>query len=306
MEALRTFEGRALGSPLRLTVAGGSEPAARAAWEQVRSEFDAVDATLSRFRDDSELTALNRAAGRGTVVVGSRLRAALILMDRARRVTGGRFDARVLADLERLGEHGASLGQPAIRQHRPSGPVVRIACDGAVAIDEPVDSGGLGKGLALRWAARNASRAIRGLNLLLEAGGDIVAGGRAPDGGWLIGIEDPRAAGESPVAVARLDVGAIATSSIRVRQWRDDSGRSVHHLIDPGTGEPADGSLVSVTVSGSDPAWAEIHAKSLFIAGPKRIGDAARSLGLAAWWVDAAGCVEMTPAARLRSVWVSD
>ena len=127
-----TFSARALGSALRLTVhlpdaASSAEraadhAAADAAWADVRAEFDAVDVALSRFRDDSELTMLNRLAGSGRVVeVSWRTRRALAAVDRAGRVTDGRFDATVLGALERIGEHGAILG-PAEDAHAATVP----------------------------------------------------------------------------------------------------------------------------------------------------------------------------------------
>ena len=82
---------------------------------------------MSRFRDDSELTRLNRSAGTGTAVpISTRLRRALVAADRARRITGGRFDPRVLADLDRLGYRGASLGGAAASADDPrTGPLAR-------------------------------------------------------------------------------------------------------------------------------------------------------------------------------------
>ncbi len=69
-----------------------------------------MDRALSRFRDDSELTALNRLAGSdGVALVSWRLRTMLAAIHRAGRLTGGRFDASVLDALERIGEHGADL-----------------------------------------------------------------------------------------------------------------------------------------------------------------------------------------------------
>ena len=304
---LRTFSGRALGSPLRLTVGGAGPAEARSAWAAVTAEMAEVDAALSRFRDDSELTALNRLAGTGAqVLVGGRLRTALAVMERARRVTAGRFDPRVLADLERLGERGAALDVPAADDGLRAGPIVRLRRDGSVEIDEPLDTGGIGKGLALRWAARLASERLGpGAGLLLEAGGDVVAAGVPPAGGWLVGVEDPSGA-SSPLAVVRLERGAVATSSVRVRRWRDPGGRDVHHLIDPSTGQPGGDGIVAVTVAGPDPAWSEVLSKSLFLAGPERIGAEARAAGLAAWWVDSDGTLAMTPAARLRSAWIAE
>lgn len=290
--------------------------AAERAWRRVTDEFDAVDAALSRFRDDSELTALNRHAGSGrTVGVSWRLRTALAAVDRASRITGGRFDARVLATLERIGEHGAPLDAPLPRAAVPESP--SSTATGAerprslvVAPGAPLDMGGIGKGLALRWAAAAAASELPvDAGLLLEAGGDIVAAGRPPTTGWLVGIEDPVSdAGpdQQPVAVAAVFAGAIATSSVRVRHWIAPDGRAVHHLVDPRTGEPARTGLIAVTVAAPDPAWAEVWSKALFLAGRPAIADEARSRGLAAWWVDDRGRLGLTPEARVRSAWVAE
>ncbi len=79
-----------------------------------------------------------------------------------------------------------------------------------------------------------------------------------------------------------------------------------HHLVDPATGEPADEwPPVAVTVAGPDPAWAEVWCKSLFVAGRDRIAETARSRGLAAWWVDRDGGLEMTPRSADRTIWVA-
>ena len=97
---------------------------------------------------------------------------------------------------------------------------------------------------------------------------------------------------------------AVATSSIRVHRWSVD-GRDVHHILDPRTGEPADRGLLSVTVAGPDPVWAEVWSKVLFVTGRSAIADEARSRGLAAWWVAHDGSLEMTADARWRTVWVA-
>lgn len=330
-EPLVAFSARALGSALRLHVrlpdpaALAARAAAEEAWDRVRAEFDAVDRALSRFRADSELTALNRLAGTaGVVDVSWRLRTAVAAAHRAGRLTGGRFDARVLAALERIGEHGAPLDGDAVDQG--SGGAARAGRDvgagrGAaepgtrpssrVQIpDAPLDMGGIGKGLALRWAAAEAMAVLPPrTGLLLEAGGDVVHAGHPPAGGWLVGIEDPaavRGPDVEPVAVVAVRCGAVATSSIRVRHWVGPDGRPVHHLVDPLTGDPARTGLIAVTVAGIDPVWAEVWSKALFLAGRGSIGDEARHRGLAVWWVDEEGRLGMTPEARLRSAWVAE
>ncbi len=322
-DRLVAFSARALGSALRLTVRvpeptdAASLAAAELAWDEVRAEFEAVDAALSRFRSDSELTLLNRQAGSGAVVrVSRRLRVALAAIDRAGRVTDGRFDAGVLGTLERIGEHGADLDRTAgTPPGDAGGPRLRGATASAVRMwpvhvpATPVDMGGIGKGLALRWAAARAEVLLPpGAGLLLEAGGDIVHAGLPSASGWSIGVEDPVADGDdaAPLAVIDLRSGAIATSSVRVRTWIGPEGRPVHHLVDPRTREAARTGLIAVTVGAADPAWAEVWTKDLFLLGRGAIGEQARARGLAAWWIDDRGRLGMTPEARIRTAWANE
>lgn len=310
-----------MASPLRLTVPRHPERGeawsrdAETAWAAVRAEFGVCEDEMSRFRDTSDITALNRLAGSGDAVpVPRRLRRALVATDRAHRVTDGRFDPRVLNDLDRLGYAGAAIGDgpadaggadaAAADAARRSGTrVVAASCRDGIRIDEPIDLGGIGKGLALRWSADAVERAGIG-RYLLEAGGDLVARGPAPEGGpWLVGIEDPAGA-DDPLAAIAVQTGAVATSSVRINRWVRD-GQTVHHLLDPRTGKPAAGGLQSVTVHGPDPAWAEIWSKALFVAGAACIAGEARRRGLAAWWVSDDGRIEMTAAARAMTTWVA-
>ena len=165
-----------------------------------------------------------------------------------------------------------------------------------------VDPGGLGKGLALRWAWRRMEAGLHDRGALLEAGGDIVGRAAPGDEPWRVGIEDPSGAAD-PLAVIALADGAVCTSSIARQRWIDPLDRPAHHLIDPATGEPGGAGLLAVTVAGPDPAWAEVWSKALFLAGAVAIGDEARRRGLAAWWVESDGTLRMTPAARQRTTW---
>jgi len=293
-----------MASPLRLTVVGLDPASAEVAWRAVRDDVEASEQAMSRFRESAELVALNRRLGE-EVPVGRRLYAALAACERARRRTDGRFDARVLRDLERLGEHGASVDAPAPGLVATERSVERRPRDGVVRLHDPIDLGGIGKGLALRWAAAALAR-LGADRFLLEAGGDIVCRGTPADGAaWRVGVEDPTGA-PAPLAVVGLVDAAVVTSSIAIRHWRDDSGAEVHHLLDPSIGRPADAGLRAVSVAGADPAWAEVWSKSLFVGGRRAIAELARSRGLAAWWVADDGALAMTPAARERTLWVRD
>jgi FAD:protein FMN transferase len=328
--AVREYDRWVMASPLRAVIvreAGGPDclPGADpdAAWEAVSNEFDEVDRALSRFRGDSDATELNGRAGDGSwVEVGDRLYWALAASCRAWRLTDGAFDPRVFRDLERLGYAGAPVGTrssgPDALAQQPRSTFAATGTDWLdrdprtkrVRIAAPVDFGGIGKGLAVRWAFRRLAVALgsepgsgSGCGAMIDAGGDILLAAPSPDGGaWSIGIEDP-AGGEAPIAVVTMWRGAICTSSIRKLRWTGPAGRPVHHLIDPSTGDPGGNGMVSVTVAAADPAWAEVWSKALFLTGPGRIAERARQLGLAAWWLADDGVLSMTPAARQVTAW---
>jgi FAD:protein FMN transferase len=303
------FAGRAMASPINLTTvvptAVRSRSTADRAWSDVVDEFEATEQSLSRFRPTSAVTLLNQAALRGdAIAVDRRLAAAVHACDRAHRITVGRFDPRIVGQLDAWGYRGATLDGPvALSSLAAPERIVERIDRRRIRLPHPIDLGGIGKGLAVRWAAARVLRA--GVErFLIDAGGDIAARGEGPDGGpWMIGIEDPTG-GSEPVAVVAIRDGAIATSSIRRLRWSVD-GQERHHLVDPATGEPADGGLLAVTVAGPDPAWAEVWSKALFVSGRLEIGATARARGLAAWWVTVDGGVEMTPAARVQTDWVA-
>jgi FAD:protein FMN transferase len=257
------------------------------------------------------------AAPRRWHTVPPELLAALEEAYEAHVTTGGAFDPRVLRRLQEWdydrtlpfqsgdvsvadsAQSGAGR-RPPRRSWKP-----RFDCTaGAVRIGrDPVDLGGVGKGLAVRWAAE--ALAGSGAAYLVEAGGDLFAAGAGPEGeGWRVGIEDPRN-GPDPVAVLRLEDLGCATSSIRVRHWRV-GGREVHHIIDPRTGEPADSGLLSVTVVGPDTARAEVWSKALFLAGRGRVRQLADELDIAALLVDDDGVVGVSRAMRHHLVWQAD
>ena len=277
---------RAMASTVEFRLVDPS-PAATGAVAAAEAVFRDVEAACTRFDPDSALMRAN-AAGRRRSTVPRVCFDAIAEAAAAHRRTEGRFDPRVLRALVDLGYDrtlvpGAELREPPARtahggRRRRRSWRPGLAADGTwVRIGpDPIDLGGIGKGLAARWAAR----ALRGsaTAALVSAGGDVSAVGRGPDGdGWHIAVEDPFG-GTEPAAVLRVSDRGVATSSTRINSWRV-GGRPVHHLIDPRTGAPAAADLAAVTVVDRDPATAEVWSKSLFIegaAGIRQLADAER------------------------------
>ncbi len=304
----RRFRSMATDVTLRVVDPG---PGAAEALRRAVDAIELVASTCTRFDPDSPLMQVN-ADPRRWHEVPPTVFEALLEAAAAYEATDGLFDPRVLDTLRAWG-YDRSLsfesGTPALtgtgdcptapgrRRWRPAfdAPRRRVRLGPA-----PVDLGGIGKGLAVRWAA--AELAGAGRAVLVDAGGDLHAAGTGPDGeGWLVAVEDPRG-GTDPVAVLRLEDSACATSSVRVRHWSVD-GQPVHHLIDPRSGRPGGDGLQSVTVVGADPATCEVWSKSLFLGGRGQVRQVADERGLAALLVDDEGVVGLSRAMRPYVVW---
>jgi len=303
---------RSMASDVRLWVVG-ARPGAQESIDEARAVVERVASTCTRFDPTSALMQAN-ARGRAWTEVPRETFDAIKAAYDAYVSTDGLFDPRVLRVLTAYGYdttlpfEGRTVHLPdataqprrsvrSLRRWKPKFDEDRLAVKVG---SEPIDLGGIGKGLAMTWAARYLVDA--GAAALVEAGGDLMALGGGPDGeGWMVGVENPFG-GDDPAAVLRLRDRGCATSSIRVRSWKAGE-TDVHHLVDPRTGRSAQAALRSVTVVGSDPATAEVWSKSLFVIGKQDIRAAADDHGLAAVWVDSDGYVGVSRAMRPYVAW---
>ena len=273
---LERLEWRAVGTTCAAAVTAPSRASrlVRAALAAARAEVAACEAELSRFDPASDLSRLNAAGGAWTVV-GPRLLEALRLALRAREETAGRFDPTVLPALVAAG-YDRSFEQ---LEERPASPATGWRAGAAVELDEAagrarlepaaaVDLGGIGKGYAATRALDAMFEAWPTLpGALVDLGGDIAVRGGTPEGGpWRIAIADPRRPGAA-AGTLLLHGGGVATSGRDVRRF--GPGGSLHHLIDPATGEPARPGPLAVTVVAPGAAEAEAHATALAISGPE-------------------------------------
>jgi FAD:protein FMN transferase len=258
---------RAMGTEIELLVEADEARSALAAAEE---EFHRLEALLTRFRDDSELSRLN---AEGSLAAGPDLLRVVELALEANQRTGGRFDIRVLDALVAAGYDRSfefvpsDDATPERAPARPSGTVeVR---EGVIFLTDGVrlDLGGIGKGYACDRAAEILATAGP---CLVNAGGDIAT--RA--GTWTVAVETAT----EPLTLELSGGSALATSGRDLRRWRR-AGRELHHLIDPETGAPSESDLLRVTTVDRDAVDAEVAAKALFLAGTDAARDEADRLG---------------------------
>lgn len=269
---MQKIEFRAMGCQMLAAVDSHAD-GIEAVLSRVPEWFDEWEQSLSRFREDSELSRLNRAEGE-PVPVSSTLWNVLQAALEAERASGGLvtpavFDALVHAGYDRTFE---SLENPHI-QPRPE-PGVFLDDVTAIRLDDVartiqlpmglhLDFGGIAKG----WAAAQAAKRLRNFApALVDAGGDIAINGQlAGSQPWPVGIEDPFHPG-SDLDLLMISEGGVATSGKDYRRWKKN-GLWQHHIIDPRTQKPAETDVLSVTVIAPALTQAEMAAKRILITG---------------------------------------
>jgi len=287
---------QAMGGQAQLVVTGG-----RHLLDLGRRLVEALEARWSRFRPDSDVARLNRAAGTPVRVTPETMLIMSLVVD-AWKLTAGRFDPTVVGALETNGydRHFSSIGRG------PAGPVRPVPAPGleGVVLDPSgptvtlpphvgIDLGGIGKGTAADLVVMKLLAAgARGA--CLNLGGDLRASGQAPEpGGWVVAIEDPFRPAQELARVVVGD-GAVVTSSRLVRTWHR-GGSAYHHLIDPASGLPCDDGLAAVTVVAGCAWWAEVLATAVFVAGPEEGARLIEEHGVTGVLVDHRGGTQTLP-----------
>ncbi len=245
-----------------------------AATDVLTDELAAIDAACSRFRPDSEISRLH--ACRGTVVqVGPLLGEAVSAALRAAELTNGLVDPTVGEAVRALGydRDFAEVPDAADAAVAPVGPAPgwwRLGWDveqRALLVPRGIwlDLGATAKALAAdRIAVRAATAA--GCGVLVSLGGDVAVGGDPPDEGWSVGVADDHTDREPAVSVT-LSGGGLATSGTARRRWRR-GGRTVHHIVDPRTGDAAMPCWRTVTVVAATCVDANIASTAAVVMGP--------------------------------------
>jgi FAD:protein FMN transferase len=240
--SFHSFAFTAMASRCEVRAHAPDEQSARNWADAAIAEVRRIEAKFSRYRDDSVVTRINRAAGKEAIPVDDETAALLAFGAELHQQSGGLFDL-TSGVLRRAWDFKAArvpqqsaidvllplVGWSKVHWLPPSFALPQAGME--------IDFGGIGK----EYAADRAAAAIEtagGQHALVNLGGDIRVVGAQPDGApWRIGVQDPR--GKPGAAVATLDVvrGAMATSGDYERYF-EQGGRRYCHLLDPRSGWP--------------------------------------------------------------------
>jgi FAD:protein FMN transferase len=268
-----------MGSPFSIaTDSPQSEVHQSKAIEEAKEEVFRIDREMSLYKEESNLSKLNRSAGRGGTQVSSSM---LDLLEKAARYhqeTSGAFNPAIgpLVALWKMyepwkGEDRPLPPQNSIQKAIGLTDITNVRIDrnrGQVELVHKgmkLDLNGIAKGYALDLARE---KLIHGKIKagILNLGGQLLFVGRPQKGeNWAVAIRHPRHA-DQIVAYIRVPSGSIATSGDYERYFVHD-GKSYSHIIDPRTGVPSEASM-AVTVWAPTATEADAWSTALFVLGP--------------------------------------
>jgi thiamine biosynthesis lipoprotein len=225
------------------------------------SEVERLDALASRFRADSQLSAVNAGAG-SWVEVSWGFVAVLTAALAAAQITDGLVDPTMGRAIKAAGydqwAQQQTLTEPAVHTGRWTGIGIRPGQREAAVLlpaDTALDLGSVAKG----WLADRLAKAVAasGYEVCANMGGDIRVIADRP---WTMWVET----GLPGIPDAPVDLvdGAVATSGTGKRTWGGG-----HHIIDPRTGRSADTPWHSVTAVSANAAHANAAATAGVIRG---------------------------------------
>jgi thiamine biosynthesis lipoprotein len=279
-----------MGTFARIVAVAKHERQARRYIEAGFNELRRIDVMMSDYKEDSELSKVNREAFAKPVKVSPELFEILQKSVEFSRLSNGAFDITVgpLVDLwHKAGEANAMPDANTLTATRARVGYEKLILDVnertvrfAVA-GMRLDLGGIGKGYAVDKAVEVMQRkgAIAGM---VDSGGNIRCFGRpAGKDVWMVGIQDPNAVSnerdsqldtEQVLMVLKLNpdkIGMAVATSGDYRRFVTVGGKKVSHIIDTNSGGGA-GKLSSDTIIAKTAVDADALSTTVNVLGPEK------------------------------------
>ena len=262
-----------MGTEISVELWSEDVPAGRAAMEQVFSEFQRLDLMMNPWNPDSELSRINREAGRSKVTTTPEIVTVVARALEYSRLSDGAFDISFAS----VGQHydyreGKAPGDADLARDRANIDYRAIELDldqQRIHFSKPelqIDLGGIAKGYAVDRGI--GILLLAGVNsAIITAGGDSRILGDLGDRPRTVGIRHPRKEGEYAAMIPLSDT-AISTSGDYERFFERDGAR-FHHILDPDTGRSAPG-MQSASVLAINAIDSDALSTTVFVLGIER------------------------------------
>jgi len=263
-----------MGTVVEITLIGEDEETTRKAAMQAFQEIRRIEQRMSPWVDGSEVTRINRSAGREWVRVSPETWEVIKKSQEISEISEGGFDITI-GPLVQLWRKAREKGiPPSSEEVKKILPLVNfkdlwVHPEKKVFLKKEgmaIDPGGIAKGYAVDRAFETLS-SLGYKNFIVNAGGDLRVGGLKNYQPWSIGIQDPRSP-EKIMARVSVSDSAVATSG-DYEKFFIHQGKRYHHILHPKSGFPPDG-CQSVTILLKDAMMADALATAVFVLGPDK------------------------------------
>lgn len=267
-----------MGTVYRVTVPRPLPVAAGELSSAVAAQLEQVDALMSTYREDSELSALNRHDSSDGFPISPDTFAVLAEAQAVSRATSGAFDITVGPLVDAWGFGPAETAEPPVPEM-----LAQLKKDTGwqkLTLDESTqtvrkssqsircDLSAIAKGYAVDRIA-SAIEDLGCRDYMVDVGGEVrVAGLNAADERWRIGIERPDSAGRVVHRILQVTNTGVATSG-DYRNFRMEGERRLSHVLDPRIGEPVETGVASATVLHDSTMRADAFATALLVLGER-------------------------------------
>lgn len=266
----------AMGTTFEVYLYAANASRAATLFDEAFDEIERVEALLSSYRPESELSRLNAHASTAPVTVDPELYALLARALAYSRETRGAFDITVgrlmsaWGFFRGQGHYPAEAALAAARAQTGWRNVLLNARPRTVHFLVPgmqLDAGAIGKGYALDRVAQRL-RELGVTRALLGSGTSsyIALGTPAGKPGWIVHVRDPRDPTRT-IATVTLRDQSLSTSGSYEKFFELD-GRTYAHIMDPRTGAPVAG-RVQVTVIAAYATDSDALSTALYVLGPQ-------------------------------------
>ncbi|MEP4484941.1 MAG: FAD:protein FMN transferase [Halioglobus sp.] len=271
----------------------GGEPGPQEISRLIAERLEAVNASMSTYRQDSELMQFNQSAVSESIVLSTDLQTVLGAALHVGEASGGAYDVTIapLVDLWGFGPDGPAQGVPSddqieARMSSVGQQYLQLGEAGAISKSQAVqvDLSSIAKGFGVDAVAQVLEDS--GItDYLAEVGGEMRLAGLSPRGDdWRVAIESPEP-GQRSVALAFSATNIAVATSGDYRNFYEVDGVRYSHSIDARSGRPVRHDLVSVTVLHKSAMWADAWATALTILGSEAALSLAYQRGLAVYLI---------------------
>lgn len=262
-----------MGSPILLKLFDHNEGLASRVFRLIKQQENIFTVN----RQDSDVMAINHAAGSHAVVVSAPVFDLIRCAKAVSQLPESSFNFTIgpLVKRWKIGFSGHSVPDASDLQA-----LLALTDPDDVILDEPsrsvflqkagmeIDLGAIAKGY-IADVVRDYLHQEKVTDALINLGGNVQTLGAGAEGAWAIGLKKPFSTPDALIGVISVKGKSVVTSGIYERYFESE-GQRYHHILDPKTGYPLDNELLSVTVISDDSIDGDIYTTLLYGMGVEK------------------------------------